>query len=59
MLTPHLAASPKSELRHFVGFGRGFLLQTHRRSIFSAHQTAPSESTHEAPGTRRQHRPRI
>ena len=58
-LTPHWAASPKSELRHFVGFGRGFLLQTHRRSIFSAHQTAPSESSHEALGTRREHRPRI
>ena len=51
-LTPHWASSPKSELRHFVGFGRGFLLQTHRRSIFSAHQTAPSESNHEGPGTR-------
>jgi len=25
-LTPHWASSPKSELRHFVGFGRGFLL---------------------------------
>ena len=50
---------PKSELRHFVGFGRGFLLRMHRRSIFSAHQTAPSESNHEAAETRREHRPRI
>ena len=58
-LTPHRAASPKSELRHFVGFGRGFLLQMHRRSIFSAHQTARSESNHEAAETRREHRPRI
>ena len=58
-LTPHQAASPKSELRHFVGFARGFLLQMHRRSIFSAHQTARSESTHEAAETRREHRPRI
>ena len=58
-LTPHWASSQKSELRHLVGFGRGLLLLTNRRSIFSAHQTAPSESNHEAPGTRREHRPRI
>ena len=58
-LTPHQAASPKSELRHFVGFGRGFLLRMHRRSIFSAHQTARSESYHEAAETRREHRPRM
>ena len=33
-LTPDWAARPKSELRHFVGFGRGFLLRMHRGSIF-------------------------
>ena len=58
-LTPDSAASPKSELRHFVGFERSLLLQMHRRSIFPAHQTARSESNHEAAETRRQHRPRI